>query len=149
MTFTTLFTTLIITSTTEANLNSPDIGFHVIRPFFVINISGFFSCYSESSGTPGSTSNSFIFSLRNKESLPPFKSMVTNPSRAIYRYSDYGPTFGGGHDIHIADNASSNSKSYTNFKYSYSVPSGVQSRTTILAGTFHFTPDDWEVFFLG
>ncbi|KAL9962022.1 hypothetical protein ACROYT_G031080 [Oculina patagonica] len=96
-----------------------------------------------------STSNAFIFSLRNKEGLGPFKSMVTNPSSAVYNYPGYGPTFGAGHDIHIENNANSNTKSYTNFGSSYSVPSGVQDKETILAGTEYFTPDDWEVFYFG
>jgi len=77
------------------------------------------------------------------------KSMVTNPSYAIYRGTSYGPTFGGGHDMHIADNANSNTNSHTNFGSSYPVPSGVQDRTTILAGTMHFSPDEMEVFYLG
>ncbi|KAL9961673.1 hypothetical protein ACROYT_G030665 [Oculina patagonica] len=96
-----------------------------------------------------SSSNAFIFSLRNKEGLGPFKSMVKQPQYAIYRNSGYGPTFGGGNDITIADNANSNTNSYTNFGYSYSVPSGVQSSRTILAGTYTFTPDEVEVFYLG
>ena len=75
--------------------------------------------------------------------------MVTNPSRAIYRWPSYGPTFGGGHNIYIANNANSNTKSYANFGYSYSAPSGVQDKKTILAGTFKFTPDEVEVFYLG
>ena len=108
-----------------------------------------FSCYSESSGTSGHTSNAFIFSLRNNEGLAPFKSIVTKPKYAIVRVSRYGPTFGGGHDIRIADNANSNTNSYTNFGTSYSVPSGVQDRITILAGTLYFTPDEVEVFYLG
>ncbi len=102
-----------------------------------------------SSGEYSSTSNAFIFSLHNKEGLAPFKTMVTNPRYAIYRGSDRGPAFGGGHDIMIADNANSNTNSYTNFPYSYSVPSGVQSSKTILAGTYNFTPDEVEVFYLG
>ena len=75
--------------------------------------------------------------------------MVTNPSRAIYRWPSYGPTFGGGHNIYIANNANSNTKSHTYFGDSYSVPSGVQDKTTILAGTYKFTPDEVEVFYLG
>ena len=75
--------------------------------------------------------------------------MVTNPSQAIYKSSSYGPTFGGGHDIKIVNNANSNTNSYTYFGYSYSVPSGVQDKKTILAGTFKFTPDEVEVFYLG
>ena len=75
--------------------------------------------------------------------------MVKQPQKAIYRSSVYGPVFGGGHDIQIANNANSNTFSYTNFGWSYSVPSGVQDKNTILAGTYAFTPDDWEVFYLG
>ena len=109
------------------------------------------SCYSDTSGSYSSTSNAFIFSLRNKEGLGPFKSMVTRPSNAIFRYSSYGPTFGGGHDIIIYNNANSNTYSYTDFgQYNdYSVPSGVQSKYTILAGTNTFTPDEVEVFYRG
>ncbi|XP_078383750.1 uncharacterized protein LOC144666229 [Oculina patagonica] len=103
----------------------------------------------ESSGGYTSTSNAFIFSLRNKEGLGPFKSMVTKPQYAIVRNSGFGPTFGGGYDIRIANNANSNTNSYTNFGHSYSVPSGVQDKKTILAGTEYFTPDEVEVFYLG
>ena len=75
--------------------------------------------------------------------------MVTDPSVAIYSQYNYGPTFGGSHDINIADYANSNTNSYTNFGESYSVPSGVQDKNTILAGTNYFTPDEVEVFYLG
>jgi len=77
--------------------------------------------------------------------------MVTNPSRAIFRYSSYGPTFGYGHDIYIANNANSNTYSYTDFGVNndYSVPSGVQNKYTILAGSRKFTPEEVEVFYLG
>ena len=68
---------------------------------------------------------------------------------AIYRSSSYGPTFGGGHDIVIKDNANSNTDSYANFGQSYSLPSGIKDRITILAGTYKFTPDEVEVFYLG
>jgi len=73
---------------------------------------------------------------------------VTEPSRAIFRYSSYGPTFGGGHDIRIYNNANGNTNSFTGFGYSYSVPSGVRDQYKILAGTNHFTPDEVEVFYL-
>ena len=73
--------------------------------------------------------------------------MVANSSRAIYRDSSYGPTFGTG-DIHIVTNAYSNNYSVSYFGRSYSVPSGVQNSYTILAGTQFFTPDEVEVFYL-
>ena len=110
-----------------------------------------FSCFiylTASSGGYGFTSNAFIFSLHNKEGLKPFKSTVKDPSKAIYRDSGCGPTFGGGHQIKIADNANSNTNSYTNFGSYYSVPSGVQDKSTILAGAYHFSPDEVEVFYL-
>ena len=75
--------------------------------------------------------------------------MVKNPTYAIYRYRGYGPTFGGGFSIHIRNNANSNTGSYTNFHGGdYSVPGGVQNSKTILAGSYHFTPDEVEVFYL-
>ena len=120
--------------------------------YFVFHFYYFYSLPSESSGGYGYTTNAFIFSLDNKEGLDPFKSMAKiAPQYAISMNPAYGPTFGGGHDIHIADNANSNTNSYANFgAYSYySVPSGVQDKTTILAGTYHFSPDEVEVFYLG
>ena len=74
--------------------------------------------------------------------------MVTKPSYAIRQYSSHGPTFGYGHDIFIYNNVNSNTYSYTNFGDSYSVPSGVQDKRTLLAGTYNFTPDEVEVFYL-
>jgi len=105
----------------------------------------------DTSGGWGLTSNAFIFSLRNKEGLGPFKSMVTIPSHAIYRSSSYGPTFGGGHDIYIANNANSNTNSFSDFGENnyYSAPGGIQNKYKILAGTRYFTPDEVEVFYLG
>lgn len=103
-------------------------------------------------GGYGATTKAFIFSLRNHEGLGPFKSKARHPGRhAIGRYPGFGPTFGHGHDIYIADNANSNNKSYTNFSYhnDYPVPSAVRDGKTVLAGTYHFTPDEVEVFYLG
>jgi len=102
----------------------------------------------ESSASYGFTSKAFIFSLHNNEGLGPFKSMVIWPFRAIYRNAGLGPTFGGVTDILIANNANSNQYSRTNFGRSYSVPNGVQNRGTLLAGSYNFSPDDWEVFYL-
>ena len=73
--------------------------------------------------------------------------MVKNPSRAIYKGSYYGPIFGAGHDIYIADNIKGISHSRSTFGVSYSVPSGVQNSHTILAGTQVFAPDEVEVFY--
>ncbi|XP_066023558.1 uncharacterized protein [Pocillopora verrucosa] len=101
----------------------------------------------DSSRSYGNTPRAFIFSLRNKE-LHPFKSMVKTGKNAIYKDSTHGPTFGSGRDIYIADNANSNNNSFT-VPSDFETPKGANEPTTILAGTQHFSPDDWEVFYLG
>ena len=75
--------------------------------------------------------------------------MVRRPGGAIYRGSSHGPTFGfGDYDLHIADNANQNTHSHTGFGDDYFLPKGVTNRRTILAGTFRFSPDEVEVFYL-
>ena len=98
------------------------------------------------------TSKSFIFSLVDKEGLAPFKSMVklSQSSFAIDCSSYHGPAFGcqGGCEILITNNANQNANSHTNFGRYYSLPNGVTDRRTILAGTYNFSPDEVEVFYL-
>ena len=74
--------------------------------------------------------------------------MVLQSQYAIYRYPGYGPTFGGNHDICISDNANSNNNSYTHLSY-YETPKGANKPATILSDTHYFSPNDWEVFYLG
>ena len=107
------------------------------------------------SGTGGRVSsvNAFLFSLKNKDNLEPFKAAVyRNSHRALYHYSGYGPTFGRGHDIRISNNANSNTGSYINFGFTYQPPPGYAVGTTktkaLFAGTNYFTPSEVEVFYL-
>ena len=100
----------------------------------------------ESSGGWSFTRKAFIFSISNKEELDPFVSEVRRPSAAIYRGSWSGPSFGA--DIYIVNNANSNSYSFAHLGESYPAPAAVQDPNTILAGTFHFSPDEVEVFYL-
>ena len=76
--------------------------------------------------------------------------MVRVPSQAIYKRLTYGPTFGGGHDFHISNNANLNSESRSYFGYgaTYWLPSGAKDQYTILAGSRNFTPNEVEVFYL-
>ena len=90
------------------------------------------------------TDKAFIYSLRNEEGIRPIKGMVKDPSQAIFVNPSYGPTFGGGHDIYIADNANGNGNSYTRIGISYDAPTGVEEQVT----TVRFTPDEVEVFYL-
>ena len=91
---------------------------------------------------------SFIFSLRNKENLLPFKAPLKNQSdgAAIHNWQGFGPAFGQGFDLCISDNAASNVESYTGFGVTYQPPSGISDDKTILAGTNKFTPSQVEVF---
>jgi hypothetical protein len=88
----------------------------------------------------------------NKDNLPPFKSPVKSNQHAIYTNAGYGPTFGGGYDIHIANNANATTGSYTSPGYYYQAPSGYSRGSTkarnLLAGTPQFTPDEVETFYL-
>ena len=100
----------------------------------------------ESSGDYGFTRKAFIFSISNKEELDPFVSEVRTADRAINRVSWSGPMFG--YDIYIAFNANSNSYSWARLGRYYPAPAAVQNPYTILAGTYRFSPDEVEVFYL-
>ena len=103
---------------------------------------------SDPNGRYGSTSKAFIFSLHNNEKLAPFKSMVRNPDRAIYRYRFYGPTFGTDDLLIDKDRNTREEKTKTDFGIDYCVPENVNDRRTILAGVYQFHPDEVEVFYL-
>ena len=100
----------------------------------------------ESSGGWGITRKAFIFSISNKEELDPFVSEVRRPDWAIGRLSLYGPVFGS--DIYIDNNANSSSYSRAGLGWYYPAPAAVQDKYTILAGTYRFSPDEVEVFYL-
>ena len=105
-----------------------------------------------SSGSYRSSSSNYIFSLRNKDNLSPFTSAVYRRSQyAIYTNPGYGPTFGGGHDIYIANNADKNTNSYANLGYTYRSPSGYSygssNTRALLAGRRNFTPTEVEVYY--
>ncbi|XP_046861387.1 uncharacterized protein LOC124454657 [Xenia sp. Carnegie-2017] len=95
---------------------------------------------------------SFIFSMKNKDNLPPFKSDVVRRNKAMYTVKQVGPIFGNGHDLHISNDANTNFKSHTGkFGYSYRLPNGYSFNSTktqvLLAGSYYFTPDEVEVFY--
>ena len=73
-------------------------------------------------------------------------SEVRRPDYAIYRWSGFGPLFG--IDIFTDNNANSSSDSRARLGWYYAAPAAVQDPDTILAGTFYFSPDEVEVFYL-
>jgi len=56
---------------------------------------------------------SFLFSLINNDKTPVKMNVAINPD-AICCHSSYGPTFGGGHDLHICDKSNEVGNSYSN-----------------------------------
>jgi hypothetical protein len=88
-----------------------------------------------------STNDSFIFSFTNRKNLQTAKVGYCNKkSNAFYCYINYGPTFGGGHDIYCQDN-----NWYHNNPYSYSyidLPKNSQNN----GGYYVIKVDDYEVF---
>jgi hypothetical protein len=63
---------------------------------------------------PDSLLDTFLFSLTLKQ-----KMLLTNPSRAIANDANFGPVFGAGHDLAIADHANRNANSVAEFPTSY------------------------------
>ncbi len=55
-----------------------------------------------------------MFSLTLKQ-----KYQISQPIYAIYSIISYGPTFGGGHDLNIVNNANTVRGSYSNHGHSY------------------------------
>ena len=70
---------------------------------------------------------------------------------SIFRCSSYGPTFGEGHDIYIADHAASNTDSYSILGETYyllsDAPGFFPNIKLFLTGTVDFRPDEVEVFY--
>ncbi len=101
-------------------------------------------------------SAAFLFSLVNKPGWQALKLDQSGRdshyrSSSIYSCSDRGPTFGNGHDIYIANYASTSTSSYTNLGYGYSPPPGYSwgssFANSFLAGSKYFQPDEVEVFY--
>ena len=107
--------------------------------------------FSDSGGSYSYSAQSFIFSLKNKDNLDPFKVLVKNLENGIYGNNDYGPTFGAGHDIHISNNANGNRNSYNNLGHSYVQPPGYTQGSSeirnLFAGSYKFQPNEVEVFY--
>ena len=94
---------------------------------------------------------SFLFSLKNKDNVPPFKSPIYHHQYAILSSPIQGASFGGGHDFYISDNSNANQQSSSNFGNTYQPPAGYFPGTpqtqSLLAGSYNFTPTEVEVFF--
>jgi predicted nucleic acid-binding Zn-ribbon protein len=84
------------------------------------------------------TSRSFLFSITAKAKYEQNSGYNTY---GAYDYSSYGPSFGGGHDIYLANDWTTNSN-YCN-RHSFNFPDN-----TTLTGGYNFTVEEVEVFSL-
>jgi hypothetical protein len=94
-----------------------------------------------------STATSWLFSLKNKTNSC-IKMEPSSSSNNAYCHSSYGPTWGGGHDLHVNNSMKSNSNScnpntYTKFATGFPT---VSYDNTLLAGAPNWTVDEIEVF---
>ena len=93
-----------------------------------------------------SAPGSFLFSLLNHDDLLPFKAPLKEEHQVVI-ISDlnFGPVFG--LDLRIGS-----SRSSTDFGDSFQTPPGYAFRKdntqSFLAGSFHFNPEEVEVFYL-
>ena len=94
---------------------------------------------------------SFLFSLRNKDNLLPFKCLIKDERKgdAICWFARWGACFGGG-DFFISNAANTNQLSYSHLGDTYQPPPGYEYDTpqtkALLAGSEGFTPSEIEVF---
>ena len=111
---------------------------------------GFTANTWDSSGQSKLDSSAFVFSFVNKDNKP--VKMMFDPSSGSYSiqcYSTFGPTFGGGHDFHVADRANTNSTSYSNLGHTYKHPHYVQNSNeakSFLGGAYNFQISEIEVY---
>ena len=80
--------------------------------------------------------NAFIFSLNNN------KYAKASNDNAIYCNSSYGPTFGGGHDLYIADKCNENSNNYNGTNNTYNFGSNYY----LNGGSYNFQVSKLEVY---
>ena len=95
-----------------------------------------------SSGNWINDRNPFLFSLRRGGVSYKEKFTVKNSVQALFGYASFGPTFGGGHDIHICDQSNTNIGSNSNFGHSFNLSNGYTYRWNareFLAGNY----DKW------
>ena len=114
-----------------------------------------FLSFLDTSGSYHHDPKAFLFSLVNYPGWAPLKLPQTgkhSSSRGSIRcHSLLGPTFGGGYDISIYNNARSNSNTYSDLGHTYSPPRGYSYPSsfarTFLAGAYRFKPDEVETFY--
>ena len=87
---------------------------------------------------------SFLFTLTNPHGLAPTMCTLKNASQTIYSDPGYGPTFGGGHDLHICNNSNTTVGSYCNLNNTcYKNSTGKGAATFTGASQLGLIADIW------
>ena len=96
------------------------------------------------------STTSFLYSLKNKDHLKPFKAAIYPDKTAYAAYADEnaGPSFGKGDSGFLLMRKKI---SWTSIGRTYKAPSGytfgANNTKALLAGTYKFKPSEVEVFF--
>jgi hypothetical protein len=91
------------------------------------------------------TGKSFLFSLKNPRNTEPKTFPLSNPAHAICCNRSFGPVFGGGNEICVANNCDQGANSSTNFRDYYRNDIGIAG-DQVLAGQKMFQVKEIEVF---
>ena len=106
-------------------------------------IGGFTMVSWSSYGNYREDKEAFIFALDTYQKFVQWR----NFSYAIYDHSSYGPTFGGGFDLCVANGCKSNTSSYCNSNYTYGFYNSYNLINTGNQST-SFQVDDYEVYLI-
>ncbi len=96
---------------------------------------------------PKSDPKAFLFSFINQYDTKIVMNCM-EPSKAIYAYNGFGPTFGEG-DLYICDNSNTTKRSYSNLGRSYKHPNYAKNSNeaqSFLAGSYNFLTTEIEVY---
>jgi hypothetical protein len=88
---------------------------------------------------------SFIFTIKNPYNLPPRIFKQKQEECAIADIEEYGPTFGGGYDLHGCDQCHDSINNSSILGTTYANDTGIPDNQ-ILAGDDNFTVSEIEVF---
>jgi hypothetical protein len=100
---------------------------------------------SSNSFKTDNSQQSFLFGVKDSRNSDPRSFPLVNSSHAICCGSSSGPTFGGGHDIHVADRCNEDTKSYTYLGNSYRNDTGLNGNQ-VFTGEYNFQVKEIEVF---
>jgi hypothetical protein len=92
-----------------------------------------------------SSQKSFLFTVKNPRGSEGRKFVMASSANAIYCNSGYGPTFGGGHDIYVANGCNGNASGYTSLGNSFTNDTGIHCQQ-VFTGEYNFTVKEIEVF---